>query len=93
MRNQVKQRDGRCVACGRVEGLDAHHVDSFGAHGKNDPDRMVTLCRKCHSMWHSGDAAIRKAVERHLKRVTQPGWIVAVEPGISWQEIFEFPAI
>ncbi|WP_119071546.1 HNH endonuclease [Aggregatilinea lenta] len=80
MAKQVRERDGACVCCGRVEGLDAHHVDSYGAHGRDDPDRMVTLCRICHSVWHNGDATVRKAVEDYLDRLSNPIWITEFHP-------------
>lgn len=70
---QVRARDGMCVCCGAVSGLDAHHIDTFGAHGEDDPLRMVTLCRVHHTLWHNGDCVVRAQVEDYLKRLVPPG--------------------
>ena len=90
---KAKARDGRCVGCGRVEGLDAHHIEGWGAHLEDDPDNMVTLCRTCHTKWHMGDETIRLRVENHMKRVVVPDW-VARSPGINWDTLLSsfFPA-
>lgn len=78
--DEVRQRDGRCVGCGREGALDVHHVDTWGATGVDDPKRMVCLCRLCHSKWHNGDPLLRRVVEEHLERVSRPGWIIEYTP-------------
>jgi hypothetical protein len=90
---QVKARDGRCVGCGRVEGLDAHHLKGWGAHLEDDPDTMVTLCRICHTKWHIGDDIIRLRVEKHMQQVTAPDWVAQSSP-IAWDTLLSplFPA-
>lgn len=47
-------RDGKCVHCGKTEGLQAHHV----SHWSDDPvnrinvNNGVALCGECHSNEH-----------------------------------------
>lgn len=55
---QVKKRDGyRCVICGNVDDLEAHHVIPVSV----DPTLMyimgngLTLCHKCHRKVHEKD--------------------------------------
>lgn len=83
---KVKARDGRCVGCGRTEDnavLDVHHIESWGAHLTDDPDNMVTLCRICHTKWHTGDREIRLRVALHMEMILKNDWVVK-GPGVSW---------
>jgi hypothetical protein len=46
----VKRRDGRCLNCGSVSDLTAHHVLSWKEHpaSRFDLSNGKTLCRSCH---------------------------------------------
>lgn len=51
-RNDIKQRDGKCLECGSREKLHAHHIISV-RHTNDiclltDMNNGVTLCKKCH---------------------------------------------
>ena len=48
--NKVKERDGKCVICGRTEGvLQAHHIIPKGIPDyKFDVDNGITLCFQHH---------------------------------------------
>jgi hypothetical protein len=72
----VKARDGRCVGCGRMDGLDVHHVKSWGPHLEDDPLSMVTLCRICHTKIHLGDPELRQRIDTHLTQISSPTWVV-----------------
>lgn len=75
IRDRVLGRDGRCCVCGRMEGLDVHHIRTWAATGRDNMDEMVTLCRVCHSHWHAGDQKVRHRVKEYmasLGRETRP---------------------
>ena len=53
----VKQRsDGRCEDCGEQGRTDFHHktyrIDGQYIFGKETPDDVLALCRKCHTGRH-----------------------------------------
>lgn len=89
VRDKVLKRDGMCVVCGIPYGLDVHHVESFGAHGDDDPSKMVTLCRYHHMKWHDGDEGVRRAVREYLEKVNNPEWLTGYSPAllIDWGRV------
>lgn len=58
---KVFNRDNcKCVLCGSIEQLCVHHIDGYD---KNKPEnsnenKMITLCRQCHSQVHRSGRAI-----------------------------------
>jgi len=55
-------RDGwRCQApgCGSRAHLNAHHVIHRSRNGPNEGWNLVTICRACHEMIHSGCIGVR----------------------------------
>lgn len=53
----VMQRDRyKCAICGGIEDLCVHHIDGFDENKpeNNSRNKMITLCRKCHSNIHNG---------------------------------------
>ena len=51
LRAIVLERDGyKCQRCGYAF-LEIHHID--GNRWNNDPNNLVTLCRKCHFEIHA----------------------------------------
>ncbi len=51
----VRERDGyRCVSCGGVGGLQAHHIvrKTLYPWGAFEPGNGITLCRECHGRIH-----------------------------------------
>ena len=58
----VFRRDGcKCAMCGSIEQLCVHHIDGFDEHKpeNNQANKMVVLCRGCHSKVH-GNTPIPK---------------------------------
>lgn len=53
-RNNVIDRDKKCVKCGTTEGLEAHHIKHFADYPEMalDLDNGITLCKKCHIQLH-----------------------------------------
>ena len=53
---RVRQRDGfRCRKCGASSGLNAHHTEYVSQYPWETPiDKIITLCKRCHSEEHSG---------------------------------------
>ncbi len=45
-----------CAKCGGKELLDVHHKDGTS---RNDPDNLITLCKKCHGEVH-GEISVQK---------------------------------
>jgi hypothetical protein len=55
VRAAVLRRDRhRCRAsgCGETRFLEVHHVVEREAGGSNHPENLVTLCSRCHHLWH-----------------------------------------
>lgn len=53
----VMKRDGfKCAICGSIEKLCVHHIDGCDEQKpeNNADNKMVTLCRTCHSQTHAG---------------------------------------
>ena len=47
-KEKVKKRDGRCMNCGRVFGLQSHHILSLGSGGDDVLENGITFCIYCH---------------------------------------------
>ncbi len=53
----VLKRDAyKCITCQSIENLCVHHIDGYDENKpeNNEENKMITLCRKCHSNVHSG---------------------------------------
>ena len=51
----VIRRDKICRCCGSKDKREAHHIED-GSHNANlrfDVDNGITLCRRCHSQFHT----------------------------------------
>lgn len=57
----VKERDGKCMECGREEDLHAHHIKPKSTHPelKLDIENGITLCYGCHKRAHENNRAVR----------------------------------
>lgn len=76
---QVKARDGKCLDCGSVENLHAHHVLPKSTHPelKLDVSNGRTLCYGCHKKWHEANRPPRvrsgrpqrKTLERYIEHL------------------------
>jgi predicted phage replisome organizer len=54
----VIQRDKyKCAICGSIENLCVHHIDGYDEKDftKSNENKMITLCRNCHSNIHAGN--------------------------------------
>lgn len=48
----IRQRDGKCVKCGKQTSLQcAHIVGRRNFHLRYDPQNAITLCYRCHIHW------------------------------------------
>jgi 5-methylcytosine-specific restriction endonuclease McrA len=55
----VIQRDKyKCALCGSIENLCVHHIDGYNEEKpqNSNTNKMITLCRTCHSNIHAGQA-------------------------------------
>jgi hypothetical protein len=62
MRRTVLSRDRhRCrgVGCRNTRFLEVHHIVPRGRGGKNRPENLVTLCSRCHGLWHEKQLDVR----------------------------------
>jgi hypothetical protein len=50
----VRVRDKKCIKCGAIEDLHAHHVNSYKDHEelRYDVNNGTTYCGDCHREWH-----------------------------------------
>src|SRR6266566_1348805 len=44
----VKFLGGRCVFCGKTNGLEIDHIIALGKGGNNEPTNLRLLCKECH---------------------------------------------
>lgn len=53
IRQEVRDRDRKCVLCGKNYKLQAHHT-TYDIRGNehNNLDKIITLCKECHSKVH-----------------------------------------
>jgi 5-methylcytosine-specific restriction endonuclease McrA len=62
--------DGKCADCGRLHGLEIHHLLSVKNGGRNGIDNLVLVCMLCHQKRHGNK------VNRLLK---DPFWQAVLE--------------
>lgn len=66
---KVLERDqGKCVLCGRTDGLQCHHHVYRSQLGKGTEDNLVMLCIRCHELAH-GQKAMRERIGEYLRRL------------------------
>ena len=53
----IKRDKYKCAICGSIENLCVHHIDGYDENKpeNNTKNKMVTLCRCCHSNVHTGE--------------------------------------
>jgi 5-methylcytosine-specific restriction endonuclease McrA len=76
LRAKVLERDGhRCQVpgCGRGYFLVVHHLDPVALGGKDDPDRLVTLCPGCHDLVHQHLLRVERDDAGRLRWAPLPG--------------------
>jgi 5-methylcytosine-specific restriction endonuclease McrA len=50
---QVMGRDGcRCQSCGRLTGLQVHHIHARSRLGDDAEENLITVCAQCHEAVH-----------------------------------------
>lgn len=57
-----KRDEMKCAICGKIENLCVHHIDGFDENKSenSNENKMITLCRECHSQVHSKSLEIPK---------------------------------
>ncbi len=57
-----KRDEMKCAICGKVENLCVHHINGFDENKpeNSNENKMITLCRECHSQVHSKSLEIPK---------------------------------
>ena len=68
----VKARDGRCLDCGLLEDLHAHHIKPKLTHPELtlDVGNGKTLCYRCHKREHENNRGPRVRREHRPQRKT-----------------------
>jgi hypothetical protein len=66
----VKERDGRCMECGSLEHLHAHHVlpKSTNPELRLEVSNGRTLCYGCHKRWHEQNRPPRLRTNRPQRK-------------------------
>ena len=61
----IKRDKFRCSICGDIENLCVHHIDGYDElkPENNAENKLITLCRKCHSNIHSGEPIPQELLE------------------------------
>lgn len=70
----VMRRDNfKCTMCGSIENLCVHHIDGYNETKpeNNAENKMLVLCRECHSQVHAGRQIPSNILEEIGYRVTQ----------------------
>ena len=77
IRQAVLARDGyKCVVCGSTDMLQAHHLTYRNLYHEPTSD-LITLCRKCHSIYHAVDkrrAAVDAIYQREDEKRMKENW-------------------
>ncbi len=73
---EVYERDNwQCILCGSHDIDIPHHVfhgsEAQYDEGRNNPDRLVTVCRDCHYTIHfkKGGSQLREECKNYLKNI------------------------
>ena len=53
-KNLLKDKKGICQICGKVGQTEKHHKKTKGSGGDDTEENLIEVCRKCHSLIHSG---------------------------------------
>ena len=73
----IRRAGYRCSACGRGGTLDVHHARGYRNLGREQPEELQPLCRKCHEALHVRQRAQRAGCLRTLV------WIVVISFAIQ----------
>lgn len=69
LRKSIRERDSQCcVLCKNTtekRALDVHHIDF--TRNNNNPDNLVTLCRKCHKEVHQNHNVVSRPATLNKK--------------------------
>jgi 5-methylcytosine-specific restriction endonuclease McrA len=69
-RNGVYEKDEyTCQVCGQVNGnLNAHHIKEYAKYPelRYEISNGVTLCKKCHILYHQADREYIKRMEQEV---------------------------
>ena len=64
----IRNRDGKCVRCGKTETLHCHHVISRSCKATRwDEDNGISLCPGCHRNWgHANPLGVSEFMRTRL---------------------------
>lgn len=79
VRREHLEREPACIACGRRENLEVHHIQPLSMGGAElDPDNLCTLCGDpCHLVhghlmsFHRANPYVREDAARYLRRLRE----------------------
>lgn len=71
MRNKVYMKvaerdDYLCRVCGS-KAVDVHHIIFRSHGGKDEPDNLICLCRRCHEKAHADEPYWREQFQNMIK--------------------------
>lgn len=67
VKSAVWERDGHmCIICGSPYAFPEAHYVPRSAGGLGVEENIVTLCRKCHDLFHAGASWVKLAIRDYL---------------------------
>jgi predicted nucleic-acid-binding Zn-ribbon protein len=71
--NAVRERDGKCLKCGKTEDLHAHHIKPKATHPELilDVKNGKTLCYSCHKSEHEQNRPVRIRSQRPRRKTLE----------------------
>lgn len=86
----IRRAGGKCQRCGAVEGLEVHHR-TYARLGRERPEDLVVLCRRCHGGAHDAQRYERGLDTYGYKKYGEhwdewPGYERVAEEFDAWLE-------
>jgi len=89
----VLARDGKCMECGSISDLHAHHIKRRNEDPKRwlDVDNGVTLCGQCQRKRYEKDRKVRIGRSKSPQKKTLVRRIEELERLVLWYKSRELP--
>lgn len=83
IRKCILSRDGHaCKICNSPAHLQVHHRTYKNPHGREEPIDLVTICERCHMLFHESLKLRNNQSKKHLRRIQ--GQRVKIKKQFGW---------